>query len=129
MNQDTFSNYHAALGNGSFDNCSGGSYTGLWYNQHVPLASGCFVNGYYYLNDYHVFISSPLTKNKSTFSDYHWRWGYAHAYTGDCCFGLSNVDALSRGIIPYCGIFHQMCQNEGINYNDERLCSRLSKIP
>ena len=63
MNQGTFSNYHAALGNGSFDNCSGGSYTGLWYNQHVPLASGCFVNGYYYLNDYHVFISSPLTKN------------------------------------------------------------------
>ena len=72
MNQSTFSNYHAALGNGSLDNCSGGSYTGLWYNQHEPLASGCFVNGYYYLNDYHVFISSPLTKNKSTFSDYHW---------------------------------------------------------
>ena len=88
--------YHSALGNGSLDNCSGGSYTGLWYNQHAPLASGCFVNGYYYLNDYHVFLSSPLTKNKSTFSDYHWfgtspQFGYSGMIGcgGYSCYGRS----------------------------------------
>ena len=71
---------------------------------------------------------SALIKNQGTFSDYHWEWSGGRGFTGTCCFGGSGRSDHIPSITSL-GLFHQICQNVGINYNDERLCSRLSKVP
>lgn len=68
------------------------------------------------------------TNYEQVILNYHETWSSDPIYTGRCCSGSSDIRP-GTSYNPFFGIFYHQWLNVSSDFYDNRLCSRLSKVP